>query len=163
MKALPLPQLCRRLTAAMLCPLCCQGDGYDLCSPLSAGGPDAEGAGGRNPPPDSQNTSAGNRPESIQESPVSHTCCLSGKRTDDTLFKKKRLISLELGLSLWSFPPGSSYYPKMCLLSLSVSCHGLCPRLPSTDSMTSHMGTWSRVGLMNNSCAAFVPAEDCNL
>uniref|UniRef100_A0A674PPQ1 Mitofusin 1b n=1 Tax=Takifugu rubripes TaxID=31033 RepID=A0A674PPQ1_TAKRU len=61
-------------------------------------------------------------------------------------------------ISMWSFPPGSSYYPKTCLLSLSV-----CPRLSSSDSMTSHMVTWSRVGLMNNSCSAFVPAEDCNL
>lgn len=44
-----------------------------------------------------------------------------------------------------------------------VSCHGPRRRLSSSDSMTSHMVTWSRVGLMNNPCSALVPAEDCNL
>lgn len=61
-----------------LCPLCCQGDGYDLCTALSAGGPDAERAGGRNPPTDSQDRSAGDRPEPLQEPAVSAVLLLGG-------------------------------------------------------------------------------------
>lgn len=155
MKAPPQPQLCRRLSPLRCCALCCQGDGYDLCSPLPAGGPDAEGAGRRNPPPDGQNTSAGNRPESIQESPVSQNYCLSGKRRKDHRFALYFNVEFSTRFLLLS--------PNVHVVPQRVSCHGLCPRLLSSDSMTSHMVTWSRVGLMNNSCSAFVPAEDCNL
>lgn len=54
-----------------MCLLCCQGDGYDLCSALSAGGPDTERAGGRHPSTDRQDRSDGEGPESLQEPAVS--------------------------------------------------------------------------------------------
>lgn len=54
------------------CALCAaQGDGDDLCAAVPAGGPDPEGAGGRDQPADHQDTTAGDRPDSLQDPSVS--------------------------------------------------------------------------------------------